>query len=238
MRWLLSVIGATVLASLVSLAAPVSAAPLSGHWQWPLTPRPVVVAGFRPPEQRWAPGHRGIDLLGAVGAPVSAVDAGTVSFAGVVAGRGVVVVDHGALRSTYEPVLAQVRRGDDVDAGQVVGTLEAVGSHCFPRVCLHLGARHGDEYVDPLTLLGPREVRLKPLGGSSPLSPGGEPAAGGTIPAPRPSAAASHGSTTTHDLRLAGTAALATTAAIATAAAGRARRRRRTGFRAARGGPG
>jgi hypothetical protein len=119
-----------------------------------------------------------------------------------------------------------VHRGDDVDAGQVVGTLEAVGSHCYPRVCLHLGARHGDEYVDPLTLLGPREVRLKPLG-AAPLMPGV--GAGRSPPERRPSAAALRRPATTSDLRLAGTATLATAAVLVTAAAGRARRRRRTG---------
>jgi murein DD-endopeptidase MepM/ murein hydrolase activator NlpD len=238
MRWLLSVVVATILAPVVPLAAPANATPGSGHWQWPLTPRPVIAAGFHRPEQRWAPGHRGIDLLGSLGEPVSAVAGGTVSFAGVIAGRGVVVVDHGALRSTYEPVLAQVHRGDDVDAGQVVGTLEAVASHCYPRVCLHLGARHGDVYVDPLTLLGPREVRLKPLDGAAPPILPVDAAAGWSLPGTRPSAAAPSaaapsGPSTAPSPNLVGTATLATSAALATAAARRARRRRRAGSRTA-----
>ena len=62
---------------------------------WPLVPRPEVVAGFDPPETRWGAGHRGVDLLGHVGQPVHASLGGTVTFATPLAGRGVVVVDHG-----------------------------------------------------------------------------------------------------------------------------------------------
>jgi murein DD-endopeptidase MepM/ murein hydrolase activator NlpD len=77
-----------------------------------------------------------------------------VTFAGNVAGRGVVAVGHqGGLRTTYEPVSPGVRAGDRVLAGAVLGVL-AVGQHC-PRSCLHWGALRGDTYLDPLTLLRP-----------------------------------------------------------------------------------
>jgi murein DD-endopeptidase MepM/ murein hydrolase activator NlpD len=57
----------------------------------------------------FGPGHRGVDLAAVAGAPVLAAGAGTVVFAGTVAGRGVVSVDHsGGLRTTYEPVLPTV----------------------------------------------------------------------------------------------------------------------------------
>ncbi len=82
---------------------------------------------------------------------------GVVRFAGVVAGRGVVSVDHGSgIRTTYEPVTAGVRAGAVVAAGQPLGTL-AAGGHCTPDACLHWGAIVDDRYVDPLTLLRPRE---------------------------------------------------------------------------------
>lgn len=222
------------------LQLPVTAAAAvgqSGQWQWPLSPDPVVAAAFRAPVQPWGPGHRGVDLLGSVGQPVSAIGAGTISFAGLVAGRGVVVVDHGALRSTYEPVLAHVRRGESVAAGQVIGTLEAVSSHCPPQACLHLGVRRGEEYLDPLTLLGPRQVRLKPLSGTALASgpaPGptqmregqfagqGQPASG--IPP------ASEGPPA-ENLTL--TAGVTATAALVAAAAERRRRRRRVDERVA-----
>lgn len=134
-----------------------------GRWVWPLDPQPSVVRIFAPPAHDWEPGHRGVDLLGRVGQPVGSIGEGTVSFAGGIAGRGVVVVRHGSLRSTYEPVTATVRVGDRVAAGDTIGVLQLVQSHCLPTACLHLGLRQGDRYLDPMGLFGPRSVRLKPL---------------------------------------------------------------------------
>jgi len=92
---------------------------------------------------------------------------GVVTFAGLIAGRGVVVVLHpSGLRSTLEPVTAHVMAGEAVTAGEVVGTLELAGSHCHPRACLHWGVRRGEEYVDPLDVLaGFGPIRLLPLRG-------------------------------------------------------------------------
>ncbi len=132
-------------------------------WLWPFDPQPAVVATFAPPDHLYGPGHRGIDLAGRTGQAVFAVAAGEVTFAGPVAGRGVVVVDHGGLRSTYQPVTPAVTAGDRVEAGQRIGRLTSAHSHCAPSACLHLGAKRGELYVDPLSLLGNRPVRLKPL---------------------------------------------------------------------------
>lgn len=158
----------------VMAAAPSWAGDGDGDWGWPLDPRPRVVSGFDPPDSPWSAGHRGADLLGTPGEPVLAMAAGEVVFAGVVAGRGVVVVRHGALRSTYEPVTATVRVGSAVAAGAVVGLLQLVGSHCLPDACLHVGLRRGDAYLDPLARLGPLPVVLLPwwrlpFAGSVPL---------------------------------------------------------------------
>lgn len=153
----------------LSASAVVAAAaddPAPGTWGWPLTPKPEVVSRFVRPTSPWGPGHRGVDLLGRPHQPVLAVAAGRVTFAGMLAGRGVVVVSHGALRSTYEPVLTSVSVGNHVDAGQRVGVLATSGSHCSPRACLHLGVLRGQEYVDPLALLGGGPIRLKPLAGT------------------------------------------------------------------------
>ena len=130
---------------------------------WPLAPRPQVVRPFDAPETHWGPGHRGADLAGHPGQRVRAALAGRVTFVGRVAGRGVVVVDHGSTRTTYEPVLATVSRGERVGAGAVIGRLTSTGGHCPPRACLHWGLRRGDAYLDPLTLVdAPRPVRLLP----------------------------------------------------------------------------
>lgn len=120
-----------------------------------------VVRHFDPPEQPWLAGHRGVDLLGAPGAAVVAAKAGRVVFAGQVAGRGVVVVAHGELRTTYLPVRPRVRIGDAVAAGETIGTLET-GHQCVGGTCLHWGLKRGETYLDPLSLLDPAEVRLLP----------------------------------------------------------------------------
>ena len=137
-------------------------APAPEHAVWPLHPTPEVVSRFDPPTSRWGAGHRGVDLRGAVGQPVRAAAAGTVTFAGRLAGRGVVVVSHGRTRTTYEPVTASVRQGDRVQAGARIGRLELLGSHCLPAVCLHWGLLEDERYLDPLTLVGGGPVRLLP----------------------------------------------------------------------------
>jgi murein DD-endopeptidase MepM/ murein hydrolase activator NlpD len=141
---------------------PAAAAATSGtvartDWLSPLTPLQLV-RGFQRPEQAWSAGHRGIDLQARVGTAVAAVAPGVVVVAGPVAGRGVVSIQHGALRSSYEPVLPTVAPGDRVAAGEPIGLL-AAGGHCGG--CLHLGARTATGYADPWPLLNPG-VRLLP----------------------------------------------------------------------------
>jgi murein DD-endopeptidase MepM/ murein hydrolase activator NlpD len=127
-------------------AAPV----LPSSTGWPLPGVPEVVRGFDPPDRPWGAGHRGVDLAGQPGEPVLAAAAGTVSFAGRLAGRGVMTVDHGPVRTTYEPVTPTVPVGTRVAAGQQIGTLDA--GHCPDQPCLHWGLKQGRNYLDPLVL--------------------------------------------------------------------------------------
>ncbi|MFJ8602720.1 murein hydrolase activator EnvC family protein [Streptomyces shenzhenensis] len=131
---------------------------------WPVGTRPVVIRGWEPPATAYGPGHRGVDLGAPPGAPVRAVAAGRVSFAGRVAGRGVVSVELAGtdLRTTYEPVDPSVRTGDEVAAGEVVGRVAAAGSHCAAGPCVHWGLLRGDTYLDPLLLLPPWLLRRGP----------------------------------------------------------------------------
>jgi murein DD-endopeptidase MepM/ murein hydrolase activator NlpD len=187
MRLLLRLLLA-VLASLLSAAVPAAATSLAdspslpgrvpaavGHADpgrsgaWPLLPRPAVASGFDPPRSAWGAGHRGVDLRGHRGQVVRSTLPGTVTFAARLAGRGVVVVDHGGVRTTYEPVDAGVRVGERVGRGAPIGTLQVFASHCFPQACLHWGALRGSTYLDPLTFVGAGPVRLLPLlGGFGP----------------------------------------------------------------------
>ncbi|MEV1048515.1 M23 family metallopeptidase [Streptomyces sp. NPDC049916] len=133
--------------------------PDQGGRSWPLARRPAVLRGWEPPAGPYGPGHRGADLAARPGARVLAAAGGRVSFAGRVAGRGVLAIEvEGSgsppLRTTYEPVRAVVERGDRVRAGQLVAVLEDGPFHC-PAGCLHWGLRRGDAYLDPLSLLPP-----------------------------------------------------------------------------------
>ncbi|MFF4056770.1 M23 family metallopeptidase [Streptomyces sp. NPDC001668] len=130
---------------------------------WPVGTRPAVLRGWEPPATVYSPGHRGVDLAAPAGTPVRAVAAGRVSFAGRVAGKGVVSVELAGtdLRVTYEPVTASVGKGDEVAAGEVVGAVEPTGSHCTAP-CVHWGLLRGDTYLDPLSLLPPWLLRRGP----------------------------------------------------------------------------
>lgn len=160
---------AFVLAVLVGPAAAGGSQDVDPEGEWPLRPTPEVVATFDPPDSPYGAGHRGVDLLGIPGQKVHAALPGRVTYAGPLAGIGVVVVDHGATRTTYQPVLAQVSVGDVVVAGAVLGSLEPVGTHCPPRACLHWGWIRGATYLDPLGLVGVGPVRLLPLWRDAPV---------------------------------------------------------------------
>jgi murein DD-endopeptidase MepM/ murein hydrolase activator NlpD len=129
--------------------------PLPGNVVWPLSPRPVVHRRFEQPLHQWSRGHRGVDLVAAVGQPVLSASEGVVAFSGVIAGRGVVTVRHrGGLRTSYEPVEQRLGTGTPVHPGTRIAVVSATPGHCAPLSCLHWGAITGETYRDPLALLG------------------------------------------------------------------------------------
>jgi len=135
-------------------------------WQAPLAAPLLVERPFIPPAAAWAPGHRGVDLAAAPGTTVSSAGPGRVVYAGLLAGRYVVSIEHDieaaglgrGWRTTYEGVRPRVQRGDVVAAGTVIGVVDTRGAHCR---CLHWGLRRGTSYADPLLLLR-RPIVLKP----------------------------------------------------------------------------
>ena len=154
---------------------------VGGAWVAPLAGPLTVRRPFDPPATTWGAGHRGVDLAAFAGAAVRAAGAGVVTFAGPLAGRGVVVVRHGALRTTYEPVSPLVEVGRVVTRGDPVARLDP--GHPGParsgEALLHWGLLRGDTYLDPLTLLPRGPSRLVPLPpGAPPGPPPGPPAAG------------------------------------------------------------
>jgi murein DD-endopeptidase MepM/ murein hydrolase activator NlpD len=136
----------------------------TGDFGWPLWPVPAVSRAFQPPSKPYGPGHRGADLAGGVGQPVLSAGDGVVVYAGPLADRGVVSVEHtGGLRTSYEPVRADVRAGQVVGKGERLGTLAAGHPGCPVPACLHWGLRRDGRYLDPLVLVRPGHVRLLPF---------------------------------------------------------------------------
>ena len=136
----------------------------SPNWTYPIENKKVF-RPYEPPLQNWLAGHRGIDFAATVNTEVHSVGFGTVIYAGPLASKGVVVISHGLVRTTYEPIKAVVAVGDEVTPGQLIGTLEIGESHCSTSTdvfCLHLGAIRDGKYLNPLLLIKPR-VRLLPL---------------------------------------------------------------------------
>jgi murein DD-endopeptidase MepM/ murein hydrolase activator NlpD len=161
MRWV-----AVIVAAALTCVQPARAD--DSRLDWPLRPRPAVVRTFDAPSPDWNRGHRGVDLAGTADQPVYAAGAGTVVYAGMLAGRQVVSLAHpGGLHTSYEPVQASVRVGQKVAAGAVIGELLSGHRGCPVAACLHWGAMWGPasraEYVDPLGLLAATPIRLKPL---------------------------------------------------------------------------
>lgn len=181
---------------------------------WPLQPRPEVLRGFKLPAKPWLPGHRGVDLAGRPGQPVLAATPGTITYAGPLAGRGVITISTGPRRTTYEPVVPSVTVGTSVRTGAVIGRLSAAGSHCLPRTCLHWGLLQGKQYLNPLALVPNRPVRLLPLTGQQ-----AQPADAQSPPPPTARAAPSRPNSSDTDQRtakliIAATAALTLTAGL------------------------
>jgi hypothetical protein len=122
-----------------------------------------VVRGFDPPDTPYGSGHRGVDLAAPAGTAVLAAGPGVVVYADLLAGRGVVSIQHaGGLRTTYEPVAPTVAAGEPVEAGAVIGHLVAGHPGCARSACLHWGLRRGESYLDPLLLINRGPVRLLP----------------------------------------------------------------------------
>ncbi len=146
------------------LLSPVFANESSPEWVLPTT-ETKTSRPFEPPAQNWLAGHRGVDYRGQLGDQVFAAGSGVVVYAGLLASKGVVVISHGLVRTTYEPLTALVEVGEPVKAGQLIGTLSVGESHCANSEtvwCLHWGAIRNGKYLNPLLLVYPR-VRLLPL---------------------------------------------------------------------------
>lgn len=118
----------------------------------------AVVDPFRPPDQPWGAGNRGVDYATDPGAVVVASAGGEVVFAGDVAGELHVTVAHlDGLRTSYS-FLATVA----VSVGQSVRGGDAIGTSAGR---FHFGVRDpSGAYLDPTALMAAVVVRLVPGG--------------------------------------------------------------------------
>lgn len=120
-------------------------------WLWPVDGEKSIRLEYQAPVTEYGRGHRGIDLPVDAGQEVRAPATGIVTYAGSLAGRGVLSLRVGEYLVSFEPLTASVGEGEVVVRGQVIGTV-GTGSHCDE--CLHVGVRRTGLYLSPMKLLG------------------------------------------------------------------------------------
>ena len=189
-----------VLASGLAVAAVALFAPASAlaaeRWAWPV--RGEILTHYRNGDDPYASGqHRGIDIGAPVGTAVNAATAGSVTFAGSAGSAGLTVSMHTAdgrfVLSHLHLSELSVKQGDQLAAGDRVGSVGVSGRRSDPRPHLHFGVRDAageHAYLDPLGFLPPLGAvpgdvpRGTPLPLAAPARPVRAPA---PLAAPRPS---------------------------------------------------
>lgn len=125
-----------------------------------------VALPFSLPAGPYGAGNRGLEYATEAGQAVRAVAAGTVRFAGLIAGERYVSVEHeGALVSSYSYLAA-------IDPAVVVGATVTRGQHLgATSTRLQLGLRRAGTYLDPAPLIGAGRLRPRLVPpGSVPLT--------------------------------------------------------------------
>jgi murein DD-endopeptidase MepM/ murein hydrolase activator NlpD len=140
------------------------AARSGGRLPWPVRGR--VLAGYG--ATKGGGNNAGINIAAARGAPVRSVDSGVVAYAGnEVRGYGnLVLVKHpsGFISAYAHLDEMQVKRGDTVGGGQVIGKVGDTGGVGEPQ--LHFELRRGQKAVDPREFLTPAPNAGGGAGGS------------------------------------------------------------------------
>jgi murein DD-endopeptidase MepM/ murein hydrolase activator NlpD len=167
---------ATLLLLVAAPVAPAGAAP----WREPVS-GPVIRPFARGATPYAAGAHRGVDLAARPGAAVRAACAGRVRFAGRTPRGPAVTIRCGGLDASHLGLARLVvRAGAPIRRGAVLGTVAARGEDGGPPH-VHLGARRGRRYIDPLPLLDRPVARPAPPLAPPPRRPASRPPA-----SPRP----------------------------------------------------
>lgn len=141
-------------------------------WNPPLESPVRLVNQYRQPNSDYSAGHRGVDYLVQPGQPVMAPADGAVWFAGRVAQRPVLSLQHqGGLLTEFEPVCTDLSKGEAVFAGQQIGFVCPANTdyvpHCTAANCLHFSLRSQGQYLSPLIFIGglnPSRLLAMPAG--------------------------------------------------------------------------
>lgn len=125
-----------------------------GQFMWPIDG--TVVSEYGPLSDGLT--NDGINIAAARGTPIRAAQAGTVAYAGnELRGFGnLILIRHegGWVTAYAHAEEISVQRGQQVEAGQTIGTVGDSGSVTSPQ--LHFEIRQGSEPVDPRSRLAPR----------------------------------------------------------------------------------
>lgn len=122
--------------------------------RWPVDGVMTSPYGLR--MRGWSPDlHEGVDIAAPAGTPVRAMKSGRIEHAGNWGGYGLsVVIAHGTnVRSLYAHMSRiDVRAGERVDGGAVIGAVGQTGSATGPH--LHFEVWRWGRAEDPVPLLG------------------------------------------------------------------------------------
>jgi len=170
-------LGVLVVLGLLVLLAPLSpvTARSAPYMEWPTVGRvtqPYGCTGFRMEPRRGdcAHFHAGIDIANKRGTPVRAAAAGTISYVGREPWyhgedrAWVVIISHGnGVKTIYVHLIAKamdgVKRGKDVDRGQLIGLMGSSGRSTGPH--LHFGVWVNRVGVDPVKFMSSDAPPLK-----------------------------------------------------------------------------
>lgn len=100
--------------------------------------------------------HNGTDFISKIGDPVKAIDAGKVTDLYADGNLGnVVVIQHSDNVTAYYCGLGDtflVKKGDSIDAGQKIGSINVVPIESVEKPHLHLEVKQSGKLIDPMSL--------------------------------------------------------------------------------------
>ncbi len=105
--------------------------------------------------QTFHPGHRGVDIMAEMYAPITVVDGGIVDevvYSGVGYGNHVYIRHDDNLRTLYAHMQQiYVTKGQSLTAGTIIGTVGVSGRSTGPH--LHFEVEHKGAKIDPMLLI-------------------------------------------------------------------------------------